>query len=141
MGERPTSLAMPADLDHPPKPPAVWKGRSLRARLGFAAAGIRVAIRREKSFRTQLLLAAAAASACLALDTGALWTALVMLAVAFVLALELINAALEYVIDHLHPGFASEMGHAKDAAAGAVLVASLGAASVGAAMVAALLLS
>lgn len=46
------------------------------------------------------------------------------------LALALINSVSEYVIDHLHPAQADEIGHAKDAAAGAVLVASIAAVAV-----------
>ena len=52
-----------------------------------------------------------------------------------VLALELVNAALEYAIDRLHPELHDEIKHAKDAAAGAVLLASFFGALVGLAMV------
>jgi undecaprenol kinase len=52
-----------------------------------------------------------------------------------VLALELVNAALEYVIDRLHPEIHPEIRFAKDAAAGAVLIASMGSALVGELMV------
>jgi diacylglycerol kinase (ATP) len=47
-----------------------------------------------------------------------------ILSAGLVLALEQVNAAIEYLCDHLHPGYAAEIGAAKDAAAGAVLVAS-----------------
>jgi diacylglycerol kinase len=122
---------MPLD----PPPCAELKGRPFHQRLGFAAAGIRTVARRESSFRTQLALAASAGAALLLLRPGWLWTALVLLATGLVLALELLNAALEYLIDHLHPGIAEEIRHAKDAAAGAVLIASLTAAAVAMVMV------
>jgi diacylglycerol kinase (ATP) len=120
-------------MDAPRSP---WKNRSFRIRLGFAAAGIRIVARREKSFRTQIVLAACAAGAAALLRPGWLWCALLALAAAFVLALEMANAALEYLIDELHPHHAREIGHAKDAAAGAVLLASAAAALVGLMMVA-----
>jgi diacylglycerol kinase (ATP) len=110
------------------------KNRKLVERIGFALAGIRIVVRREKSFRTQLVLAGAAVAALLALQPGLLWSAIILVAIGLVLALEMANAALEYLIDYLHPELAAEIGHAKDAAAGAVLLASFAAAGVGAMM-------
>jgi undecaprenol kinase len=120
--------------------PTSYKNRSFRTRLGFAAAGIRIAAAREKSFRTQLACAAAAAVALALIRPGWLWCALLVLAAVLVLTLEMANAALEYLMDEIHPHCAREIGHAKDAAAGAVLLASAAAAMVGAAMIASLLL-
>ena len=97
--------------------------------------GLKVVAKRERSFRAQLLLAAIALAALAILRPGALWAAVVTLAISVVLALEAVNASLEYLIDLLHPQFAEEIRHAKDAAAGAVLIASAGAAAVGLLMV------
>jgi diacylglycerol kinase (ATP) len=116
-----------------------FKNRRFRERIGFAAAGIRIVASREKSFQTQLACAAAAAGALAWLRPGWLWCALLVLAAALVLALEMVNGALEYLMDELHPRHAPEIGHAKDAAAGAVLIASGGAATIAAMMVASLL--
>jgi len=125
---------------NPPLDPLRAKNRPFRARLEFALAGIRTVARREKSFRAQGVLALAATGALVLLRPGVLWTALVLLSAGFVLALEAVNGALEYLADRLHPEWAEEIGHAKDAAAGAVLIASLAAAAVGALMVASALL-
>jgi diacylglycerol kinase (ATP) len=111
------------------------KNASFARRIGYAIAGIRVVFRREKSFRTQCALALVALAVTAALRPGWAWAALIGLCIAFVLALELANAALEYLIDHIHPQIAEEIKFAKDAAAGAVLLASLGSAVVGALMV------
>jgi undecaprenol kinase len=107
------------------------KNRRFAERLSFALAGIRLVFRREKSFRAQSALAAAAALACLVLRPGLVWCALVALAAALVLALELVNSALEYLLDRLHPAFDREIGAAKDAAAAAVLLAALAALAIG----------
>lgn len=112
--------------------PGRMKNRRFAERLGFAVAGLRLVFEREKSFRSQCALAFAAALVMVALRPGPLWWALVALSIALVLALELANSALEYLIDHLHPDLAREIGAAKDAAAAAVLVASLACAAVGA---------
>lgn len=112
------------------------KNRRFAERLGFAVAGIRLVFTREKSFRSQCALALAAILVALGLAPGPLWWAIVALSIALVLSFELANSALEYLLDHLHPDRALEIGAAKDAAA-AVLVASLAAVAVGALMLAA----
>jgi diacylglycerol kinase (ATP) len=112
------------------------KGRPFHERLRFAAAGLGEAWRGEASFRTQVVLAAGAAAVTAALRPGIAWAAIVAVAIALVLALELINSALEAVVDHLHPDAADPIRRAKDMAAGAVLFASAGAAVAGVLMVA-----
>ena len=114
------------------------KGRPFRQRIGFAVAGITEAWRNEASFRSQAGIAGLAAAATVVLRPGMAWVAVVALAIALVLALEMINSALEAIIDHLHPDEAAAVRRAKDMAAGAVLVASAGAAVVGVLMVASL---
>lgn len=103
------------------------KNRPFADRLGFALAGIATVWRRERSFRTQLKLALAGAATLLVLRPGWLWAALLLLSAVLVLALEMANAALEYLADQVHPDIAPGIGAAKDAAAGAVLLASGGA--------------
>jgi undecaprenol kinase len=112
------------------------KNRPLWQRLGFAVAGIVGVWRRERSFRTQSIAALLALVATVVLRPGLSWSALIVLAIALVLALELLNSALESMIDYLHPAIAPAIKIAKDAAAGAVLVASIGAAVIGILMLA-----
>lgn len=56
----------------------------------------------------------------------------IILIIAFVLILELINTALESIVDIASPQIQEKARIAKDVSAGAVLVASLAAASIGA---------
>ena len=58
-----------------------------------------------------------------------------ILSIGLVLALECVNGALEYALDRLHPAHHPEIGRAKDAAAGAVLLASLASAAMGGLMI------
>lgn len=110
------------------------KNGSFPARLGHAQAGIRLVWRREKTFRTHCRFALAALALAAALRAGPVWWALIALCIALVVALEALNSALEYAIDRLHPEIHEEIRCAKDAAAGAVLLASIGTAAAGAAM-------
>jgi diacylglycerol kinase (ATP) len=107
------------------------KGQPFRRRLGFAVRGLRLALAREASFRTQLFAAAAVLALLLVTRPAPLWWAVMALAVGFVLVAELLNTALEAVVDRLHPERHPEIGAAKDIAAGAVLVASAIAVAVG----------
>lgn len=110
------------------------KNGSLPARLGHALAGIRTVWRREAIFRRHALCAAAALGGCALLRASPAWWAIIVLCIFVVFAFEAMNSALEYLADRLHPEIHAEIGHAKDAAAGAVLLAGLGAAAAGAIM-------
>ena len=108
------------------------KGHSFLRRLGFAWAGLASAWRREQSFRIQVMAGAAALAVLVILRPAPVWWALVLLASAGVLAAELFNATVEQLCDHLHPDMHPAIKSVKDLAAGAVLIASLGALAVGA---------
>lgn len=110
------------------------KNRPFAERLGFALAGWRAGWRRERSFRAQALIGVAATAALIVLHPAPLWWAVVALLIAMIMALELINGAIEAVIDLLHPGLHDEIKAAKDMAAGAVLLLSVAALLVGAAL-------
>lgn len=111
------------------------KNRPFRDRIGFAAAGLLEAYRRERSFRTHCLLGLAALAALVVLRPAPIWWALFAVVIALVLALELLNSALEGIIDLLHPGLHPEIKVVKDMVAGAVLTMSCAALVVAMAMV------
>jgi len=112
------------------------KNRRFHERVGFALAGWRAGWRREASFRAQACIAGFALAVLLVLRPAPIWWALVAVTVALVLALELLNSAVEAVIDLLHPGIHAEIKAAKDMLAGAVLLISTAAMAVGMALVA-----
>ena len=107
------------------------KNASFPRRLGWAIAGIWVGMRRERSFRAQLVAATDIAPCAAWLRVGWLWAAVLVGVAAGVLALEATNAAFEYLADQVHPDHATGIGHAKDAATSAVVIASVGAAMTG----------
>lgn len=100
------------------------KNRPFHERIGFAAAGLTEGWRRERSLRTHCLFALAALAALLVLRPPAIWWAVVAVVIALVVALELLNSAMEGLIDLLHPGLHPEIKVIKDMVAGAVLVMS-----------------
>ncbi len=107
------------------------KNRPFHERLAFSIKGLHAAWRRESSFRTQIGIAGAALLFLIIVRPPVVWWAIVLLTVALVLAMELMNSAIEALIDHLHPERHSEIGIIKDIAAGGVLVVSIGAVAVG----------
>lgn len=96
-------------------------------RLGFARAGIRYAIRTDKSFRLQWYGVGSILAIALYLLSPLSTNEFLFLVLAYFLILitELQNSALEYALDHLHPETHDNIGRSKDMAAGAVLLAGL----------------
>lgn len=107
------------------------KNQPFQQRIKYAWDGIRGALRRERSLRTQMFFAGAVIPALLILRPALIWWALVGITVALVLAAELINTALENLADHLHPEQHPRIKVVKDCAAAAVLVLCIGAVWVG----------
>ena len=110
---------------------AQWRRQSLAAAFRNAWAGFCHALRTQRNMRLHLIAAAAAVAlgAFLGLDAGE-WSVLA-LSCALVISMETMNTALESVVDIASPRFSQLARHAKDCAAGAVLVASLSSLVVG----------
>lgn len=102
-------------------------GRLLRS-FGVAGAGFGQAWRTQPNLRLETCIGAAAILAALALRAPA---APIALACTLVIALELLNSAIEAVVDLASPDFHPLAGAAKDLAAAAVLIAAVGAVVVG----------
>jgi diacylglycerol kinase len=94
--------------------------------------GIVRAVRTQRNMRFHALAAVAVVVAGALLRVGFAEFSILFLSVAFVMAMELVNTAVEAVVDLVSPEFHPLAKIAKDAAAGAVLVASVGAAIIGA---------
>lgn len=86
-------------------------------------------IRTQRNFRIELGMAVVALSLSLWLKTG---LAAILACIVSVLVLEMLNTAIEAVVDLVTEEYHPLARIAKDVAAGAVLVASLGAALIGA---------
>ena len=99
--------------------------------FGHATRGILAALRTERNIRVQLAAAAAAVTLGFLLRLTVMEWAAVLLCCAMVLGAELMNTAVETVVDLVSPGRNELAGRAKDLAAGAVWLTALAAAAVG----------
>ena len=102
------------------------KSKSFPDSLKNAFFGIRAIAKRERNFRIQIIMACVAVMVCIIFQVSAQLFILVAFAIFFVLSMELLNTAVEAVVDLVcgkNPHPLAKI--AKDAAAGAVLLASV----------------
>jgi len=121
-------MAAPCDLD------AIRCARGwprLVASFRCAFRGLAEAWRCQQNLRIHVGVAAAVGALAALLRLGPLQWAILALTYSLVLAAELVNSALEALIDLVSPGYHPLARQAKDVAAGAVLVTALGAVVVG----------
>ena len=97
----------------------------------FAIQGFRTAIATERNIKVMLAVGACAVVAGLALQLDLLSWAIVLLCCGVVIMAELMNTAVETVVDLVSPEFHPLAGRAKDIAAAAVWVLSVIVAVVG----------
>ena len=121
---------MKSETEPRPRPPQGQLRRRV-ASFGHALRGVRAALGSEVHLRFHAAATLAVAGLGAYLHIGRLEWALVALAVAGVWTAELLNTALEALTDLVSPDYHPLAGRAKDVAAGAVLLAALGALVVG----------
>ncbi len=107
------------------------KSPNLLASFGFALQGIAHALRTQRNFKVHLVVTALVIVAGVALGISVEQWAILVGMIALVLQAELVNTALEAVIDHVAPEFHAFAKVAKDCAAGAVFVCAFAAVIVG----------
>ena len=99
--------------------------------FGCALTGIAATIRGERNIKVQLAVAVVALALGAVVLRDPLEWAVVILCCGCVIGAELINTAIEHVVDLVSPEWNELAGKAKDAAAGAVLVIALAAGTIG----------
>ena len=104
---------------------------SFRRSFLFALQGFRTALRQERNIKVMLAGGAFAVAMGLILRIDAVSWAVVLVCCGMVIAAELLNTAIETVVDLVSPEFHPLAGQAKDIAAAASWVLSLTAAVVG----------
>jgi diacylglycerol kinase (ATP) len=96
-----------------------------------AARGIVYLFKSQPNARFELIIAILVMIAGFLSEINSYEWVSILLCIALVLGLEGINTAIETFLNKVHPGFDSEIGKAKDVAAGAVLIASIVSAIIG----------
>ena len=114
-----------------PSPASAKRRHDLPAAFGYAFAGLRTAWRAEPNLRIHAALTALALIGAWLLRLPLLGWALVIFAIALVVSAELMNSAVEAVVDLVSPEEHPLAKRAKDVAAAAVLVAAAGALAIG----------
>ena len=113
------------DLQDNKKNKRKWKNRDVISSLEFALTGIFTAFKEEKNMRSHVLSALAAIIAGLIFRISAIEWLLLLLSIFLVIAFEIMNSAVENVVDLASDyHFSMRAKNAKDMAAGAVLVVS-----------------
>ena len=107
------------------------RSQSLFQSFNFAAEGIIHAVRTQRNLWIHFAIAVAVLVAAIGFGASKLELAVLLLAITFVLVAELVNTAVEAVVDVASTSFDPIAKIAKDIAAGAVLVAALNAIAVG----------
>ena len=108
-----------------------FKHTSFKPSLKAALAGLLVSFRLERNFRFQCMAALFVFAMAFLLELGILEWCILIMCICFVLIAELINTAIETMLDLLYPEYHELVGRAKDIAAGVVLLASCMSAVVG----------
>lgn len=97
----------------------------------YAFRGLTRLIRTEQNARVHFFITILVGLAVYAFGLSRLEAVLVFFAVVLVFAIEIINTAIEKLLDLVHPDSHSQIAYIKDALAGAVLIAAVIAAVVG----------
>nr|VFJ56405.1 MAG: diacylglycerol kinase [Candidatus Kentron sp. DK]VFJ65370.1 MAG: diacylglycerol kinase [Candidatus Kentron sp. DK] len=99
--------------------------RRIWAALFHSLDGLRAVFAGEAAFRQELFLVVVATAALPFLPLSFTWKGILFLATAGVLVIELLNSAIESVVDLVSPEYHPLAGRAKDAGSAAVLLGIL----------------
>ena len=94
----------------------------IRAAFFYTLKGLRHAMAHEAAFRQEVLLVGILSLIIVVLPLSLLWKGLLFFATALVLIVELLNSAIEAVVDLASPGFHELAGRAKDMGSAAVFI-------------------
>lgn len=99
--------------------------KKLVSSFKYAFSGLKIAFKKEQSFRIQLIIASLVLIAAFVFGLSNQEKAILVLTCGFVLGLELLNSQIEKVLDIIQPCLDHRVKHIKDLSAGAVLIASI----------------
>jgi diacylglycerol kinase len=91
----------------------------------FAVKGFREALSGQINLRIHLIVSLIVIVAAFSFRVSAIEWSILLLCIGLVISLELINTAIEKLVDMVSPEWKEQAGHIKDVAAAAVLIVSL----------------
>ena len=104
---------------------------SIPKSFGYAWSGLKTALKNEPNFRVHTVIATAVIVLGVVLSLSRTEWMIVALIICWVLVLELVNTAMEAVVNIVSPDIAEGAKQAKDTIAAAVLISAIGAVAVG----------
>lgn len=107
------------------------KNRSFYKSILNAINGLKVAFKSEQNFRTEIYIALVAVIFCFLFNVSHFETIIIIICIAMVLGAELLNSALEHVVDLVSPDYHDLAKKTKDIGACAVLILSIAAVIIG----------
>lgn len=104
-----------------------YRGKRKKKLIGFRFAwnGIKEVIRNERNFKIQLTCGFLVLAAGFFLKVDAVEWSIIILVIGLVLGMEMVNSAIERLLDYLAPDLHPAAGIIKDVAAGAVFIAAI----------------
>ena len=112
--------------------PRQWrKSRTFSEASRHAWEGMRFAFKNENNLRIQLVVYVVVLLLGLVFRLSAVSLAVIILVASIILALELVNTAIEVLSNAVSPEYNEELRHVKDIAAGSVMVVSIAAILIG----------
>lgn len=97
----------------------------------YAAQGIKTSVREQRNLKVQSAIALIIVAAGFYFDITLIEWCLILFAIALVIGLEMMNSAVENLVDLVSPDYKPLAGRVKDMAAGAVLFAAILASVIG----------
>jgi diacylglycerol kinase len=105
-------------------------GKLLKS-FGYAFNGLKMVLSSQQNFWIHLVVACFVVGAGMFSNLSASEWCIISIVIFLVLAMELLNTAVEKLVDFVSPGFHEQAGLVKDIAAAAVLLSTIGAVIVG----------
>ena len=99
--------------------------KKLLKSFGYAIKGMYIALREQQNMRIHLLAILVVTFAGIYLGLRAIEWGIIALTMGLVISTEMINSAIESLVDLISPEYNEKAGKIKDVAAGAVLVAAI----------------
>lgn len=109
----------------------IHKEHNLIETFGFAVSGIKTAVMLNRNFKIHLIFAVLVIIACFVLGLSNSEIAIIIMVISLVLGAEMINTAIEEVVDLVTKDYREEAKYAKDVSAGMVLIVAIGSFVVG----------